>query len=155
MRRLLVFFVLWILLSIPSYAQNPIPTGEFDLCGKRPDEAPANQTEYDNCYQCLYDEAGVPRKEYQWSIIGCLPTNAGGLTQVLLDSSTAIVGGIGFIIFLIGGFKILTSGGDAQKLRSGKVLITSAVLAVLIVFFAVFIYQFVAENILGLPGVGG
>lgn len=158
MRKVFVFIVVWLaVFSIATSvsAQNPLPTGEFDLCGKRPGVPPVNQTEYDNCYRCLYDAANVPRKDFQWSVIGCLPTSAGGLTQVILDSSTTIIGGVGFIIFLMGGFKILTSGGDAEKLRSGKVLVTSSVLAVVIVFFAVFIFRFVAENVIKLPGVGG
>lgn len=138
----------------PQHISAQAPTPEFDLCGKRTTGTASDPTEHAACTQCLYNPDGTVRTGFMWSVIGCIPTDAGGLTQVILQFSTSVIGGICFLFLLYGSFQILTSQGNPEKLRSGRVIVTSSIIAMLLVFFTVFVYRFAAQNIIRLPGVG-
>ena len=126
-----------------------------DLCGKCNGIAPSD---YDTCVACLYENPGTPptnpKTDVSWTVIGCIPTTPAGFTQRILQLSVAIAGGIAFVTLLMGSFRVLTSSGDPARLNSGKGLIVSSIIALLLVIFAVFILRFVGVSILKIPGFG-
>ena len=150
----LLFIVVAMWANLPRTIYAQLPTPEFDLCGKRTAGTASDPVEHAACTQCLYNPDGTVKTGFTWSVIGCLPTDAGGLTQVILQFSTSIIGGICFLFMVYGSFQILTSQGNSEKLHSGRVIVTSSIIAMLLVFFAVFVYRFAAENIIKIPGVG-
>jgi hypothetical protein len=89
-----------------------------------------------------------------WSVFGCTETSAGGFTNNISQVITGVIGGLGFLGFLYGGFLLLVSQGDPERIGRGKKIITGSVVAVLIVVFAVAILQFAGEQV-GIPGFGG
>ncbi len=68
----------------------------------------------------------------------------------ILSAMIPLIGMVAFIMILIGGFKILTSGGDPKGLQGGKQTITWAVggLALSIISWLILL---LIENITGAP----
>ena len=127
-----------------SFANGWTPA--CDLCGFCVGgEKPAN---WDQCVACLAQE------DKDWTVLGCIPTNAGGFIQIILQTAVKVIGGIAFLAFLYGGFTLLTSGGDVTKISKGKTIVTSAVVGLLMIIFAVFILRLVGYEILKIPGFG-
>lgn len=153
---LLVVAVLWLLvLTIPLtvYAQNitipPVGAGyTCDLCGKCVGQIEVPD-DYDNCIACSLKEG------YKWTVFGCLPASPGGFVQTVLKVITSLVGGVAFLALLYGGGIILTSAGNPERLETGKSILLSAILGILLVVFAVFILQFLGVVVFDLPGFGG
>lgn len=50
----------------------------------------------------------------------------------ILTAIIPLIGLISFIMILVGGFKILTSGGDPKGLKGGQQIITSAVFGIVL-----------------------
>ncbi len=136
----------------------PLPTGEptCDLCGACKDKNGVllKPNGYDQCYACLYKPDKQPKTGFSWTALGCIKTDQGGagpLVSVLLMWVTRIAGGITFLFILYGGYLVLTSQGDVVRLQQGKRTIIGAIGALIIIFFAVFLLQFVGMNVLGIP----
>lgn len=128
----------------PIYAQ-----GACDLCGYC--EGGTEPSDYQACRTCIYD--GTTRKEgVSWTVLGCVKTDPGSFTQQMLQLTTGVIGGIMFLVFLYGGFKLLTSAGDPQQIATGKRLVTSSIVALLLIIFSLVILRFVGVEILKLPG---
>lgn len=58
--------------------------------------------------------------------------------------------GIAFLLGIYGAFLIATASGDPEKVQAGKELITSAILGVVVIIFAVTILAVTGETILKL-----
>ena len=87
-----------------------------------------------------------------WTAVGCIETNPSKFIGQILGIGIGIGGGIAFLLILFGGFQILMSAGNPEKLNAGKELITSAVTGLLIIIFSIFILRVIGVNIFGLPG---
>jgi len=119
--------------------------------------------DYGECVQCLYANPGSttdpstnqptnPNDGVQWTVFGCMKSDAGNYTNQLVSVATAVIGGITFLVILYGGFLVLTSSGDPEKLNRGKGLVKSGIVAGIIVLFAVVILQTAGLKILQVPG---
>ena len=97
---------------------------------------------------------GCPNAKYVNTAIGCIPTNPQDFVAKILGLAVGIGGGIAFLLILFGGFQILTSAGNPEKLNAGKELITSAITGLLIIIFSLFILRLIGFNIFGIPGFG-
>lgn len=93
--------------------------------------------------------------------IGCISTanfrsfgSAGGLVQPMLNVLFGVSGGIAFIYIIYGSFTVLTSQADPEKLNHGKRIIIGSIVGLIFSASAVFIINFVANNILKIPGFG-
>jgi len=87
--------------------------------------------------------------------IGCIDASgAGGFVGSLMRLSTNIAGGIAFLLILFGGFQILTSAGNPERLNAGKELLSSAIAGLLLIIFAVFLLKVIGVDILCIPGFG-
>lgn len=86
--------------------------------------------------------------------IGNIPTTIGDFGTRILAIAGGIGGAIAFVIMVIGGIQVLTSGGDQQRLNAGRERIIAALAGLLFLIFAVLILQFLGLNILGgIPGI--
>lgn len=82
--------------------------------------------------------------------LGCLPVDAKSL-QVFLSPWAIFLGaGVAFLLGLYGAFLIATASGDPEKVQAGKELITSVVLGLLVIIFAVFLLEVIGVDVLGL-----
>lgn len=84
--------------------------------------------------------------------IGCIPTDFTGLFNSFFTLGIGIAGGIAFLLILFGGFQILTSAGNPERLAAGKELVTSAITGLLMIIFSVFLLRVIGVDILGIPG---
>jgi len=60
------------------------------------------------------------------ALLSDLPTYFGNILQAMIP----LIGFLAFIMVLVGGFKILTSGGDPKGMAGGKQTITLAVVGI-------------------------
>ena len=61
-----------------------------------------------------------------------------------------IGGGLAFLMMLLGAFQMLTSAGNPETLQAGKDRLTSAVIGLLFIIFAVLLLQIIGVDILGI-----
>lgn len=100
------------------------------------------------CDQCMGTGTGA------WTAFGCIKTDPQQFIGEILRIGVGIGGGIAFLLILFGGFQILTSAGNPEKLNAGKELVTSAITGLLIIIFSLFILRLIGFNIFGIPGFG-
>jgi len=86
--------------------------------------------------------------------IGCIHTSPAVFVKDLLTFLLGISGGLAFLMMLIGAFQMLTSAGNPETLHAGRERLTSAVIGLLIVIFAVLLLQIIGLDILRIPGFG-
>jgi hypothetical protein len=112
-------------------------------------------------------ETNLPPKQTAGSMytqVGCLTTNlpdftqpgaAASLVTTLLQSVIfPTVGGIAFLYVLYGAFIIATSQANPERLNQGKKTVIGAIIGVVFTIMSIFITNFVASNILKIPGFG-
>ena len=87
--------------------------------------------------------------------IGCQATTASSDAQDkvddIIESATNVlsflVGGVSVIMLIFGGFKYVTSNGDASQTKNAKDTIMYALIGLIIVLFAQVIVRFVWTNV--------
>lgn len=99
--------------------------------------------------------AGVPctDKEGIQTAIGCIHTNPVELIKDVFKFISAIAGGLAFLMMLTGAYQMLTSAGNPESLQAGRERLTSAVIGLLFILFAVLLIQIIGIDILGLDKV--
>lgn len=100
----------------------------------------------------LLDANGNPNRFY--TAIGCISAdNVTPFTLFLLSWGTGVGGGVAFIFIVFASFLIMTSAGNPEKLRLGKVLLVSAISGLMLILLSVYILRIVGVNILNIPGL--
>lgn len=137
---------------------GPLPSGvaTCDLCGacQNKQGVVSKPADWDRCRLCLYNTDGSQKPGQAWSGFGCVPVGRGLVSpfmQKLLLTVVGLTGGASFILFLYGGFLLITSRGDQSQIQTGKRVITGAVGTLFIILFSIFILEFIGVHILGLP----
>lgn len=88
--------------------------------------------------------------------IGCVnAAGPSGLTQTLFKIGIGMAGGIAFLLILYGGFTMMTSAGNPEKLNEGRELVGSAVAGLLFIILSIFLLKVIGVDILALPGFSG
>ncbi len=83
--------------------------------------------------------------------LGCISITGTGFITKLLNFGIGIAGGIAFLLIIFGGFQIMTSAGNPERLNEGKELISSAIAGLLMIVFSVFLLRIIGVDILGIP----
>lgn len=84
--------------------------------------------------------------------IGCIHTNPAEFAKDFMTFAIGIGGGLAFLMMLLGAFQMLTSAGNPDTLKAGQDRLTSAVIGLLFVIFAVLLLQIIGVGILKIPG---
>lgn len=127
-----------------SCVANPTPTvTPVKVC-----DFAGSAAKQQKCEQCMGTGTGA------WTALGCIKTDPQQFIGEILKIAVGIGGGIAFLLILFGGFQILTSAGNPEKLNAGKELVTSAITGLLIIIFSLFILRLIGYNILGIPKFG-
>jgi hypothetical protein len=88
-----------------------------------------------------------------WTALGCLhASNPQSFVGQILSIVFLIAGGIAFLLIIFGGFQIILSGGNPDRVKAGKEMITAALGGLLLIIFSVFILRLIGYDILRLPG---
>jgi len=128
--------------ATPVYARGPEPVTETT--------SPCDfltVADKGKCNSCMGGN-----KEAVWTAFGCLPTDSGKFVETLLKFGSGIAGGIAFLLIVIGGFQIVMSAGNPEKLNEGKELVTSAIVGLLFIIFSIFLLRLIGVDILSIPG---
>lgn len=84
---------------------------------------------------------------------GCLSINDPSLfTAKLYEIGLGFIGGVALLFIVWGGYLILTSQGDIEKLQKGKSYIVSSVIGVVLAISGFAFYQIIAADVLKIPG---
>lgn len=148
--------------TVAPTTPSPVPTfagAACDLCGWCPPDPVTNPTKPSNwteCNSCLYDADGLEKKGAYYTVLGCFSTDKSGapFVQSILQVVFGVAGGFAFLAVLIGAAIVLTSSGNPTRIQTGKDLIFSAIVGLLLILFSVFILRVVGFDILRIPGVG-
>ncbi len=98
------------------------------------------------------NEPPPPRKGAIYTFLGCINTNIGSfqdegaavsVTTALLNIIFKLAGVLSFIYLVYGGFFVLTSQGNPEKLRQGKRIVIRALIGLGISLAAVFIINLI------------
>lgn len=127
--------------SIPcKYITTSTGQGPNNVCAYA-----GNDTKKNECNRCM-DNSGA------WTAIGCIQTQPSEFIKKLLQFGIGIGGGIAFLLILFGGFQMMTSAGNPEKLNEGKELVSSAIAGLLMIVFSIFLLRLIGFSILGIPG---
>lgn len=83
---------------------------------------------------------------------GCLPSNPVGFVAQFYGWGLGLIGLVGLLFLIIGGYFILMSRGDPAQLQKGKSYITYAIIGILLAVFGFVFISVIAGNILKIPG---
>ncbi len=86
--------------------------------------------------------------------IGCIHTSPVEFVKDFMKFIVAISGGIAFLMMLLGAYQMLASGGNPDSLNAGRERLTSAIIGLLFVIFAILFLQIIGVSILCIPGFG-
>jgi hypothetical protein len=102
-------------------------------------------TQKKNCKSCF--EAGK-----SWTALGCIATKPDQFITQFLGLGIGIGGGIAFLLILFGGFQMMTSSGNPERLTAGRELVSAAISGLLLIIFSVFLLRLIGYDILRIPG---
>lgn len=74
------------------------------------------------------------------------------LVTTVINVFSVVVGLVSVIMIIFGGFRYITSGGDATKVTGAKNTIVYAVIGLIVVAIAQFIVQFVLQKVTTING---
>lgn len=83
---------------------------------------------------------------------GCLPNDPIGFVQRFYGIGLAMVGSIALIALIVGGYTILTSQGQPERVNAGKAWIFYAIGGLFLAIFGYVFIQIIAGDILKIPG---
>jgi hypothetical protein len=107
-----------------------------------------NDNDRNTCVDCVVNRNGT------WTALGCIENDSSVLVSKLITLGIGIAGGIAFLLILFGGFQILISAGNPEKMNAGKEMVTSAITGLLLIIFSVFLLRLIGYDILHIPGFG-
>jgi hypothetical protein len=83
---------------------------------------------------------------------GCWPNDPIGFVQKFYGYGVGFVAGLSLLMLMWGGYVILTSRGQPDRVNIGKNYIFYAIAGLLLAIFGYVFLQFVAVDILHIPG---
>lgn len=86
--------------------------------------------------------------------LGCLPNDPIKFSANVYNWGLGLVGGVGLIAIIWGGYLIIVSKGDPLTLNKGKAYIFYALLGIVMAVAGFALYQITAIDILKIPGFG-
>ncbi len=87
--------------------------------------------------------------------IGNIPSNMCDLVSKVAAISVGIAGVIAIGLLAAGGFTLLTSAGNPDKLMSGREIITNALIGLALIILSVFVLELLGWDFLGIGALTG
>jgi len=84
--------------------------------------------------------------------IACIPTDPVGFVSKFYGIGLGLIGGVALLFIIAGGYIVLTSSGNPEKLNTGKNFIYYAIAGLLLGIFGFVFIQVIAVDILHIPG---
>jgi hypothetical protein len=99
---------------------------------------------------CPY--GGDPNGGSQTELGVCVPKDPAGFAQTYYRIGLGAIGGLSLLFIIFGGYQMLTSSGDPEKLNNGKTFIFYALFGLLLTIFGYVFIEVIAVDILHIPG---
>ncbi|HZJ18463.1 MAG TPA: hypothetical protein VFD45_02490 [Patescibacteria group bacterium] len=84
--------------------------------------------------------------------LGCIPNDPIGFVTKFYSIGLGLIGGVSVLFIIYGGYIILMSQGNPDKLNTGKSYIFYAIIGLLLAIFGYVFVQIIAVDILHIPG---
>lgn len=84
--------------------------------------------------------------------LGCIPNDPVGFVGKFYSIGLGFVGGVSVLFIIYGGYKIMTSEGNPEKIKLGKSYITYAIIGLLLTIFGLLFIRLIVIDILAIPG---
>ncbi|PIZ99530.1 MAG: hypothetical protein CO135_02665 [Candidatus Levybacteria bacterium CG_4_9_14_3_um_filter_35_16] len=84
--------------------------------------------------------------------LGCIPNDPVGFVAKFYAIGLGLIGGVSLLYIIYGGYLILVSQGNPQKINDGKSYILYAIIGLLLAIFGYVFIQVIAIDILHIPG---
>jgi len=83
---------------------------------------------------------------------GCIPNDPVGFIQKFYGIGLGLISGVAILGIIYGGYLILTSQANPLRLEKGRSYVLYSIIGLLLAVFAVVFVQFIAVNLLHIPG---
>lgn len=83
---------------------------------------------------------------------GCVPADPAGFTSRIYAIGLGLIGGAALLSIMYGGYLVMSSRGDKDKLVKGRSYIFSAIAGMILAIVGFALYQIIAGQVLDLPG---
>lgn len=83
---------------------------------------------------------------------GCIPNDPVGFVQKFYGIGLGLISGVAILGIIYGGYLILTSQANPLRLEKGRSYVLYSIIGLLLAVFAVVFVQFIAVNLLHIPG---
>lgn len=84
--------------------------------------------------------------------LGCFPNDPIGFVQKFYPVGLGFVGGIALLTLILGGYVILTSKGNPERVNIGKQYIFYSIMGLMLAIFGFVFIEVVIVDILKVPG---
>ena len=113
-------------------------------------------SEKSRCYQCIGYNPSNPTQRLEggvWTAIGCIKTSASQfVTETIMGFGISLAGIIALMCIIYSAFMLQTSGGNPERIKKAQEMLTSCIMGLMLIIFAVFILRVVGVDILRIPG---
>lgn len=99
---------------------------------------------------CAEEQNGICVKVK--TAIGDIKPDAKGLVTRIFGLVLGLSGGIALILFIISGYRFMTSGASPEAFQAAKEQLVSAIVGLLFIIFSFVILQAIGVDILHIPG---
>ena len=86
--------------------------------------------------------------------LGCLPDDPVGFVQKFYVWGLGLLGMVGVLFMIIGGYYLMTSQGNPTKIQTGKSFIFYSISGLLLAIFGFVFIEIVVGDVLKIPGFG-
>lgn len=138
---------------------NPETREPDDVCTNERIKGCAAMTPSQVCIagQCVQQSSAKGKecpggKQGVLTAIGCIPTEPSAFVQGFIKVAIGAGGGIALLLMIYGAFQMITSAGNPDGVKKGSEQITSAVIGLLFIIFAVMLLKIIGVDILQIPG---
>lgn len=84
--------------------------------------------------------------------LGCFPNDPIGFVQKFYPMGLGLVGGVALLTLILGGYVILTSKGDPQRVNAGKGYLFYSIIGLLLAIFGYVFIEVIVVDLLKVPG---
>jgi hypothetical protein len=84
--------------------------------------------------------------------IGCVPKDPWGFASAYYAYGLGLIGGLSVLFIIFGGYLMLTSEGNPNRLNNGKTFIFYALFGLVLAIFGFVFVEVIAVDILKIPG---